>query len=132
MSSRPTPTRRRPGPMSQRTGMWVLSRPAIVAVDEGHPAHDQQPEARPQGGVAEVVLQVEDEVQEHRVERTVHGEGGGQSTAKGGDTEQRQVEQRVLRPALHRTNSPKNTAARTRQMTTPLSLQAISPARIRP
>jgi hypothetical protein len=32
MSSRPTPTRRRPGPMSQRTGMWVLSRPAMVAV----------------------------------------------------------------------------------------------------
>ena len=55
-----------------------------------------------QSGVAEVVLEVEDEVQEHRVERTVHGKGRSQSTAEGGDTEQRQVEQRVVGSELHR------------------------------
>src|SRR6202044_3337699 len=52
-------------------------------------------------GVAEVVLEVEDEIQEHCVDRTVQGEGRSQSTAEGGDTEQRQVEQRVVGSTLH-------------------------------
>ncbi len=52
--------------------------------------------------MAEVVLEIEGEVQEHRVEGTVQGKGGSQPAAEGGNTEQLQIEQRVLRSAFER------------------------------
>jgi hypothetical protein len=82
--------------------------------------------------VAEIVLEVEDQVHQHRVQGSIHAERGDEASSEGRDPEEGQVEHRMGHTALDRYEPTRNTAARIRQMVTPESPQPSSPARIRP
>ena len=95
MSSNPTPTSTSPGPISARTGTWRAEPPRHAAAHEDRAAEDQRAHTGLQRAEAEHVLQVEDEVQQHREDPGGHPEGRDVAAGERGQPEERQVEHRV-------------------------------------
>ena len=89
ISSRPMPTSSRPGPISQRTGMRADSRPAGIAVSSEPPVISASRQPHPSAEKCKRALEVDDEVEQHRVQRPVHPEGGDRTADEGRLAEQR-------------------------------------------
>ena len=88
--------RTKPGAISHFTGTFSVSRPAIAAATKAAPERKRNLHAGPDRGVAEHVLDVDDEVGQQREDRGRDAERGDQATGERRLPQQGQVEHRVL------------------------------------